>query len=94
MDMLSNEWILLLGYFVVFFGVFYVFSIIPRKQQEKKHKTMLEALERGDKVVTIGGIKGEVARIKDDTVLFKVSDTVQLEILKKAIAYKVGEEPK
>ncbi len=92
--MLSNEWIMMLGYFVVLIGVFYMFVIMPRKQQEKKHKNLLEALQKGDKVVTIGGIKGEIARVKDDTVLLKINDTVQIEMLKKAIAYRAGEEPK
>ncbi|KUG04124.1 preprotein translocase subunit yajc [hydrocarbon metagenome] len=92
--MLSNEWIMMLGYLVVLVGVFYLFVLMPRKQQEKRHQNMLEELQKGDKVTTIGGIKGEIAKIKDDTVLLKINDTVQMEMLKKAIAYKAGEEPK
>jgi preprotein translocase subunit YajC len=68
--------------------------IMPRKKQEKKHNSLLEALQRGDKVITIGGIKGEITRIKDDTVSLRVNETMQIELLKKAIAYKEGEEPK
>jgi preprotein translocase subunit YajC len=67
---------------------------MPRKKQEKKHNSLLEALQRGDKVITIGGIKGEITRIKDDTVSLRVNETMQIELLKKAIAYKEGEEPK
>ncbi len=92
--MLSNEWISLLAYIAVFVGVFYFFIIAPRKQQDKKHKSLLETLQKGDKVVTIGGIKGEIAKIREETVLLKINDTVQMEMLKKAIAYKAGEEPK
>ncbi len=92
--MLSTEWITMIAYLGVLVAVFYIFIIKPRKQQEKKHKDLLEEIQKGDKVVTIGGIKGEIARVKEDTVTLKISDTVQMEILKKAIAYKDGEEPK
>lgn len=92
--MLSTEWITMIAYFGVLVAVFYIFIIKPRKQQEKKHKDLLEEIQKGDKVVTIGGIKGEIARVKEDTVTLKISDTVQMEVLKKAIAYKDGEEPK
>jgi preprotein translocase subunit YajC len=87
-----NEWLSLIAYFAVFIGIFYFLIIMPRKKQEKKHNSLLEALQRGDKVITIGGIKGEITRIKDDTVSLR--ETMQIELLKKAIAYKEGEEPK
>ncbi|MGI6420836.1 MAG: preprotein translocase subunit YajC [Syntrophomonadaceae bacterium] len=89
-----NEWLSLVAYFAVFIGIFYFLIIMPRKKQEKKHNSLLEALQRGDKVITIGGIKGEITRIKDDTVSLRVNETMQIELLKKAIAYKEGEEPK
>jgi preprotein translocase subunit YajC len=65
---------------------------MPRKKQEKKHKEMMETLRRGEKVVTIGGIRGEVSRIKEDTVTLKVNENIEIEFLKSAIAYKNGEE--
>ncbi len=92
--MLSSEWVTLLAYVAIFIGVFYFFIILPRKQQDKKHRSLLETLQKGDKVVTIGGIKGEIARIKDDSVFLKINDTTQMEMLKKAVAYRAGEEPK
>ena len=73
----------------VFILIFYVFLIMPRKKEEKRHKTLLEELKKGDKVVSIGGINGVIARIKDDTVVLKVSENTEVEFLKKAIAYKV-----
>jgi preprotein translocase subunit YajC len=65
---------------------------MPRKKQEKKHKEMMETLRRGEKVVTIGGIRGEVSRIKEDSVTLKVNENIEIEFLKSAIAYKNGEE--
>jgi len=65
---------------------------LPRKKQDKKHQDMVSSLKRGEKVVTIGGMKGEIAKVKENTVMLRVSDGVEIEMLKKAIAYKDGEE--
>ncbi len=89
---MQNQWIQLAIWFVLFIGIFYVFIIMPRKKQEKKHQEMVSALKRGEKVVTIGGIIGEIAKVKEETVMLKVSDNVEIEMLKKAIAYKDGEQ--
>lgn len=84
-----NEWIIFIGYMVVFVAIFYFFIIQPRKQQEKKHKSLMESLARGDKIVTIGGIKAEIAKIKEDSVIIKINENTQMEILKSAVSYKV-----
>lgn len=84
-----NEWIIFIGYMVVFAAIFYFFIIQPRKQQEKKHKSLMESLARGDKIVTIGGIKAEIAKIKEDSVVIKINENTQMEILKSAVSYKV-----
>lgn len=89
---MGNEWITLVLYFGVFIGIFYVFIIMPRKKQEKKHGEFLAELKRGAKVVTIGGIRGEVVRIKDDVVVLKVSENTEIEFIKKAIAYEVDQQ--
>ncbi len=88
----SSAWVTFAIYFAFFVGVFYIFIIMPRKKQEKKHKEMMETLRRGEKVVTIGGIRGEVSRIKEDSVTLKVNENIEIEFLKSAIAYKNGEE--
>ena len=53
---------------VVLFVVFYFFLIRPQKKKEKKTKEMLDALKKGDRICTIGGIYGTIAGIKDDTI--------------------------
>jgi preprotein translocase subunit YajC len=79
-------------YLGIFMVVFWFFIIKPRKQQEKKHKDVVESIKRGDKVVTIGGLKGEVSRVKDDSVMIKVDESTELEYIKNAIAYKVEDK--
>ncbi|HNX28591.1 MAG TPA: preprotein translocase subunit YajC [Syntrophomonadaceae bacterium] len=89
---MDNQWVVMILYFGVFIGIFYVFIIMPRKKQEKKHDNFINEMKRGMKVTTIGGIRGEVARIKDDTIVLKVADNTEIEFIKKAIAYEVNEE--
>jgi preprotein translocase subunit YajC len=79
-------------YLGIFMLVFWFFIIKPRKQQEKKHKDVVESIKRGDKVVTIGGLKGEVSKVKDDSVMIKVDENTELEYVKNAIAYKVEDK--
>jgi len=88
----SQAWITIVAYFVIFIGIFYVFAIMPRRKQEKKHSQLMDTLKKGEKVVTIGGIKGTIARVKDETIMLKVNDDTEIEFIKKAIAYREGEE--
>lgn len=51
---------------VVMFAIFYFILIRPQKKKEKKLREMIAAIKIGDEVVSIGGIHGKIARIKDD----------------------------
>jgi preprotein translocase subunit YajC len=92
MEANTQSWLSLLIWLGVFILIFYVFLIMPRKKEEKRHKTLLEDLKKGDKVVSIGGVNGVVAKIKDDTVIVKISDNTEVEFIKRAIAYKVEDD--
>jgi len=54
--------------FIILFGLMYLMIFLPQKRREKKTKGMLAALQVGEEVVTIGGIRGRVVNIKDDEV--------------------------
>jgi len=54
--------------FIILFGLMYLMIFLPQKRREKKTKAMLAALQVGENVVTIGGIRGKVINIKDDEV--------------------------
>ena len=54
--------------FILMIVLFYFLLIRPQKKQEKKTRQMLAALQVGDKVVTIGGIRGKITKLKDDVV--------------------------
>lgn len=74
-------------YLVVIFVVFYFFMIRPQKKKEKQTRDMINAIQVGDDVLTIGGIRGTVARIKDDRLFIESSkqEKTVLEIEKWAI---------
>jgi preprotein translocase subunit YajC len=75
------------------FAVFYFFVIRPQRQRQQKHQEMVEALKKGDQIVTIGGIHGTVRRIDEDSVLAQVdSNGVKLRIDKQAIASIGGKD--
>lgn len=62
--------------FILIFVVFYFFLIRPQQKRAKQHKEMVEALRRGDKVTTAGGLKGTVAKSVEG------QDSVEVEIAK------------
>jgi preprotein translocase subunit YajC len=70
--------------------IWYFLLIKPQQKKEKERQNMLKNLQKGDKVVTIGGILGEVAQVKEDRIVLKISDKVNIEILKSAISSKIS----
>lgn len=80
--------LIMIGLMIV---IFYFFLIRPQKKQEKETKKMIDALKKGDKIVTIGGIYGVVFSVKDTTVVVKVDDSTKIEFTKNAISRVVTE---
>ena len=72
---------------VLMFVVFYFFLIRPQKKKEKQTRDMINAIQVGDDVLTIGGIRGTVAKVKDDRFIIESSkqDKTPLEVEKWAI---------
>ena len=68
---------------ILIFVIFYIFLIRPQQKKVKEHKAMVEALKRGDKVVTSGGIVGTVERVIDnEKVEVLISDNVKVEVVR------------
>ncbi len=67
-------------------AIFYFLLIRPQRQQQKKHQTMLEALKKGDEVMTDGGVLGEVVHIKEDRVTIKTGENTRLVVARPKIA--------
>ncbi len=71
---------------VLIFGIFWFFLIRPQQKQKKEHQNMLDNLAVGDKIVTIGGIKGKIIKIKDNNIRLRVSSNVDIDFIKNAIS--------
>lgn len=71
---------------VALIAVFYFLVLRPQNKKQKETKKMLEALKKGDKVITIGGVHGVVSSVKENTVIVKVDENCKLEFLRSAIS--------
>ena len=68
---------------ILIFVIFYFFLIRPQQKKVKEHKSMIESLKRGDKVITSGGITGIVERVIDnDKIEVEIAENVKVEIVK------------
>ena len=66
--------------------------IRPQQNQAKKHKEMLSALKKGDKVITNGGLIGEVVKAEEDSIKLKLNDEgVTVKVAREFIAKKIDE---
>ncbi len=72
--------------FLLIAVIFYFFLIRPQNKKQKETEKMLNALKKGDKVITIGGIHGTVSSVKEKTVIVKVDDDCKLEFNRTAIS--------
>ena len=78
---------------ILIFVIFYFFLIRPQQKKVKDHKAMVEALKRGDKVVTSGGIIGIVDKVHDDDKIDVVlCDNVKVQVIKSTITSLLKKE--
>ncbi|MFQ5628863.1 MAG: preprotein translocase subunit YajC [bacterium] len=75
--------------FILIFVVMYFFMIRPQMKKQKQHQAMLQALQKGDKVLTSGGIYGKIVGVKEKSFLVQIADNTKVEISKTAVAQKV-----
>lgn len=72
------------------FAIFYFLVIRPQQKQAKAHKQMLESLQKGDKIITNGGLICEVVKPEEDFIKVKLNeDNVTAKILREFIAKKI-----
>ncbi|EAL6898136.1 preprotein translocase subunit YajC [Campylobacter jejuni] len=75
---------------VVLFAIFYFLVIRPQQKQAKAHKQMLESLQKGDKIITNGGLICEVVKPEEDFIKVKLyEDNVTAKISREFIAKKI-----
>ncbi len=70
----------------ILFAVFWFFLIRPQMKQAKEHRTMVEALAKGDEIVTNGGMLGKIKEVGDNFIVLEIAKEVQVKIQKNAIS--------
>ena len=70
----------------LFIGIFYFFLLRPQNKRHKEHKQLIEALQKGDEVVTNGGMLGKISKIKDDFITVTIAEGVDIKCQRAAVS--------
>ncbi len=77
---------------ILLFVLFYFLLIRPQQKQQKKRQEMLKSLNKGDRVITIGGIHGVIKEIDDTTISLRVADNLNLKFARASVDRVIEEE--
>ena len=77
---------------ILIFGIMYFLLIRPQQEKLKEHQMMVQALRRGDQIITQGGIMGKVTKVKDDSneVEVEIASGVNVRVIRSTIATVVN----
>ncbi|MGP8080524.1 MAG: preprotein translocase subunit YajC [Dehalococcoidales bacterium] len=89
----ASSYIILLVFIVVIFGFMYFFTIRPQRKKQQDTVKMLQALQKGDKVVSNAGIYGTIDTIYEDSFLIRTDSGSTMRVAKWAVIGKQPEEP-
>jgi preprotein translocase subunit YajC len=81
------DWTIII-FLVLIFAVFYFLLIRPQRKRQKEQQQLMEALKRGDRVITAGGIYGVVESVSEDNVVIKVESGATMRVAKSSVALK------
>ena len=88
----GSPWIQLVPFALVL-AIFYFIILLPMKRKQQKVQEFIDGLKVGDKVVTTGGIHGQITRLGDVSVQVQIADKVRVEVARAAIGGYQGQEP-
>ena len=83
----SSIWPMLI-FVVLLFGLMYFVMIRPQRKRQKEHQQLIEQLNRGDRVVTAGGIYGVIESISEDSVTIRVESGATMRVAKGSVSLK------
>ena len=85
-----SMWVML----ILIFVVMWLFMIRPQQKQQKELEKFRNSLQKGDKVVSVGGIHGKVVEIRETTLLLEIDNAVKIEIDKASVVKDPSSAPK
>jgi len=71
--------------FIVIFVLFYFMLIRPQMKRAKEQKKMIETLQKGDEVITAGGLLGKITKVSEQYVSLEIADNVTIQVQKQTI---------
>ena len=77
--------------FILVIGIFYFIILMPMQRKQKKVQEFQQSLKVGDRVITTGGIYGQITRITDEAVQLQIADKVRIDIARAAIGGYQGQ---
>ena len=88
----GSPWVQLIPFALVL-AIFYFIILLPMKRKQQKVQEFIDGLKVGDKVITTGGIHGQITRLGDVSVQVQIADKVRVEVARAAIGGYQGQEP-
>ena len=88
----GSSWLSFLPFLIVL-GIFYFVILMPMRRKQQKVQEFQDSLKVGDRVITTGGIYGQVTRLGDQSIQLQIADKIRIEISKAAIAGYQGQAP-
>src|SRR5438046_10197966 len=88
----GSPWLQLVP-FVIVLGIFYFIILLPMRRKQQKVQQFLDTLKVGDRVITTGGIYGQVTRLGEQSVQLQIADKIRIEVSKAAIGGYQGQAP-
>ena len=88
----GSPWLQLVP-FVLVLGIFYFIILLPMKRKQQKVQAFLDSLKVNDRVITTGGIYGQIMKVDDQKVQLQIAEKVRIEVAKTAIGGYQGQPP-
>ncbi|WP_092021788.1 preprotein translocase subunit YajC [Marinobacter zhejiangensis] len=73
-------------FFAGFILIFYLLIWRPQSKRAKEHKALMSGLNKGDEIVTSGGVAGKITKVSDDFIVVEIADNVEIKVQKVAVA--------
>ena len=89
---MSSTWLTLVPY-VLILGIFYFVILLPMRKKQQKVDQFLGSLKKDDRVITTGGIYGQITKLNEQSVQLQIADKVRIEVAKASIGGHQGQPP-
>jgi preprotein translocase subunit YajC len=79
--------------FILVLAIFYFIILLPMQRKQKKVQEFQQALKVGDRIITTGGIHGQITKVSDETIQLQIADKVRIDVSRAAVGGYQGQAP-